>query len=99
MTWLERAYEEREPALILAKISALLDPRRSAPLPGPDPPHRVPRGLSDVRLRRTQAGVEWMTQRRPGGLTQAVFYPSRLSRGVVVEPALNGLEAPPGRLA
>ncbi len=31
MTWLERAYEEREPGLLFAKIDPLLDPVRSDP--------------------------------------------------------------------
>jgi hypothetical protein len=31
MTWLERAYEERDPLLISAKIDPRLDPLRSDP--------------------------------------------------------------------
>ncbi len=31
MTWLERAYEERDPLLLLAKTDPLLDPLRSDP--------------------------------------------------------------------
>ena len=31
MTWLERAYEERDPNLIFAKTDPLLDPLRSDP--------------------------------------------------------------------
>ena len=31
MTWLERAYEEREPGLIAAKVDPRLDPLRSDP--------------------------------------------------------------------
>ncbi len=31
MTWLERAYEDREPFLITAKVDSLLDPLRSGP--------------------------------------------------------------------
>ncbi len=31
MTWLERAYEERDPVLIEAKVSPYLDPLRSDP--------------------------------------------------------------------
>ncbi len=31
MTWLERAYEEREPMLVFAKVSPSLDPLRSDP--------------------------------------------------------------------
>ncbi len=31
MTWLERAYEERDPALLCAKTDANLDPLRSDP--------------------------------------------------------------------
>ncbi len=31
MIWLERAYEERDPLLLLAKTDALLDPLRSDP--------------------------------------------------------------------
>ncbi len=31
MTWLERAYEEREPLLLLAKTDPRLDPLRSDP--------------------------------------------------------------------
>ncbi len=31
MTWLERAYEEREPTLLTAKIDPSLDPLRSDP--------------------------------------------------------------------
>ncbi len=31
MTWLERAYEEREPLLLNAKTDPILDPLRSDP--------------------------------------------------------------------
>ncbi len=31
MTWLERAYEERDPVLLLAKTDPRLDPLRSDP--------------------------------------------------------------------
>ncbi len=31
MTWLERAYEEREPLLLAAKVDPRLDPLRSDP--------------------------------------------------------------------
>ncbi len=31
MTWLERAYEEREPLLLAAKVNPRLDPLRSDP--------------------------------------------------------------------
>ncbi len=31
MTWLERAYEERSPGLVLAKVSPRMDPLRSDP--------------------------------------------------------------------
>ncbi len=31
MTWLERAYEERDPLLVLAKVNPNLDPLRSDP--------------------------------------------------------------------
>ena len=31
MTWLERAYEERDPLVILAKVDPRLDPLRSDP--------------------------------------------------------------------
>ncbi len=31
MTWLERAYEEREPLLLFAKIDRRFDPLRSDP--------------------------------------------------------------------
>ncbi len=31
MTWLERAYEERDPLLLLAKVDPLMDPLRSDP--------------------------------------------------------------------
>ncbi len=31
MTWLERAYEERAPTLLMAKVDPILDPLRSDP--------------------------------------------------------------------
>ena len=49
MTWLERAYEERDPLLLLANVEPLLPPPLRPPLPGPAATHRVPGELETLR--------------------------------------------------